>query len=249
MSKRELLDMLPRFYDESPEVDAIMDTNAKMDEAFTENARDLLAQMHVETATWGLALWERVLELPPRPNSTDANRRARILARLAGTAPATVRYLTDVVNAHVTDKSARIVEVNGEYRFEAEINVDNSFNVASIIRDINEVKPAHLAFGVTGIIRAGIINVVSRAYDFDVNYRITNTFQTDSVKGGLAKAPFSLREKAYSFDVLYPIANTFVTSGISVENTRNNVILTEEYRTNDVLYKRVGVAVTGEGDI
>lgn len=211
---QEMQDSMPNYYSESPEVIAIMDANATEIERKRAEAYDLQAQLFVSTATWGLTDWERVLALSPRPNSTLDFRRSRIIARLNGTAPATVAYLTDVVNAHVADKSARIVEVNGEYRFEAEINVDNSIDMSPIIRDINEVKPAHLAFGITGIIRVETINVRSKAYDFAVPYKKTNMFHTAGIPGVKAVIPFNLREKAYSFGVVYPIANMFTTSGL-----------------------------------
>ena len=209
LTKRDLIDALPRYYDDSPEVDAIMSANATEIDRIRRQAREVTDQFYVNTATHGLDEWERVLALSPRPNSTVEVRRNRIIARLNGTAPATVAYLTDVVNAHVAGKDARIVEHNGEYRFEAEIPLENIVVTADIIRDINEVKPAHLAFGITGIITDALI-ISSHEYDFRVPYPICNMFRTDDMRGTSVSGLLGLLATEYSFAVPYPICNEFV---------------------------------------
>lgn len=247
-TKRDLLDMLPRFYDESPEVDAIMDANAiEIDRART-GARDVLAQFFVTSAgAHGLDAWERVLALAPRPNSAVAFRRNRILARLNGTAPATVRNLTEVVNAHVAGKDARIIEHNGEYRFEAEIPADNAIDMALIYRAVNEVKPAHLAFGITSIVRE-VIRLSARAYDFGVPYPITNTFRTANINGGLARFSIGVGVKPYTFEAIYPITNMFTVDGY-IAGFSDGMELGASANSNVVKYKRVGVAIAGRGTI
>lgn len=246
-TKRDLMDALPRYYDDSPEVDAIMGANAIEIGRIRRNAREVTDQFYVNTATHGLDDWERVLALSPRPNSSIQFRRNRIIARLNGTAPATVAYLTEVVNAHVADKSARIVEYNGEYRFEAEIPVDQLRDTGVIYREINDVKPAHLAFGISGIIR-DTITLRARAYDFGVPYRITNMFRTDDVQGGLARVPVILREKTYNFDVIYPITNAFTVEGMAAKFA-DSVGLAATANSNRVAYARVGVATASSGNL
>lgn len=145
-TKRDMLDALPRYYDDSPEVDAIIDTNAEQISKTRQKARDLTDQFFVRTATHGLDDWERVLGLPPRPHASLTFRRNRILARLNGTAPATVEYLEDVVNAYVEDRSAKIVEVNGEYRFIVDIDVSGNVDMEGIRADLDDLKPAHLDY-------------------------------------------------------------------------------------------------------
>lgn len=246
-TKRDLIDALPRYYDDSPEVDAIMDANATELDRIRRNAHEVTDQFYVNSATHGLDDWERVLALSPRPNSTLSARRNRIIARLNGTAPATVAYLTAVINAHVADKSARIVEYNGEYRFEAEIPVDQLQDLGVIYREINDVKPAHLAFGISGII-ASVIKLHARAYDFGVPYPITNMFRTADVNGGLARFIVGLSVAPYTFDVVYPITNMFAVRGMSA-GFADGVGLTATANSNKVTYARVGVATAWGGDL
>lgn len=208
-TKRDLMDTLPRYYDDSPEVDAIMSATAQQVDKTRQRAREITDQFYVRTATHGLDEWERILALSPRPNSSLEFRRSRILARLNGTAPATVAYLTDTVNAHVADKSARIVEYNGEYRFEAEIPVENAIDTPAIHNAINEVKPAHLAFGITGTISDAII-IAGSDYSFDVPYRKCNAFRTVDAKGIASRGALLMRAEVYAFNVEYPKCGVLV---------------------------------------
>ncbi|WP_342540047.1 putative phage tail protein [Heyndrickxia sp. FSL K6-6286] len=208
--KRDLMDALPRYYDDSPEVDAIMSANAEEIDKTRTKARATTDQFYVHTATKGLADWERVLGLAPMPNSSLEFRRNRILARLNGTAPATVAYLTDVVNACLVDKSARIIEYNSEYRFEATVPLgeDSPIDTKEIYDAVNEVKPAHLAFDLVGEIR-DVITIVEADYTFEVPYRICNMFRTDDAPGVAARATATLGVQEYGFVVNYPICGEF----------------------------------------
>lgn len=247
LTKRNLTDALPRYYDDSPEVDAIMGANATEIDRIRRNAREVTDQLYVNTATHGLDEWERVLALAPRPNSTLSVRRNRIIARLNGTAPATVAYLTEVINAHVADKSAKITEYNAEYRFEVEIPINQLRDTGVIYREIYEVKPAHLAFGISAIIRE-VIRLTARAYDFGVPYPITNTFRTADVKGGLARINIGVGVKPYTFEVIYPITNVLTVSGMSA-GFADGVDFAATANSNKVTYARVGVATAWGGDL
>lgn len=143
---RELFDMLPRFYDESPEVDGKLYADAVEVERIRGNARDLLTQLSATTATWGLSDWERVLELPPRPNSPTEQRRARILTKLRGTAPATISNMLAIVNAHTKGNDSRINELPLPGVVEFVLNANNAFDYTSLSKDISIYMPAHLEY-------------------------------------------------------------------------------------------------------
>jgi len=150
-TKRDLMDALPRYYDDSPEVDAIMGADATEIDRVRTSARDVISQQYVSTATHGLDDWERVLAMSPRPNSTLAFRRNRILARLNGSAPATVANLTEVVNAHVAGKGSWIEEINAEYRFNIVMHAYEAVDIIGLYAEIDELKPAHLNYSLTQV--------------------------------------------------------------------------------------------------
>jgi len=143
---RELVQMLPRFYDDSPEVDGLLYADAVEIERVRTEALDLLTQLTATTATWGLSDWERVLELPPRPNSTAEIRRSRILAKLRGAAPATVANMLAIINTHTTSKDSRIIELPEPGTVLFEINANSPFDLEGLAKDIAVYIPAHLAY-------------------------------------------------------------------------------------------------------
>lgn len=154
--QQEMLDSMPTYYQESPETNAIMLGNAQEIERKKVEAEDLLDQLFVQTATWGLDYWDRVLALTPVPRMSIDRRRTRILAKLNGMAPATAAYLESVVNAHLRNKTAKLVEVNDKYRFEINIQADNPVAFLDIANDLDELKPAHLDYAFRQITSSGV---------------------------------------------------------------------------------------------
>lgn len=142
---REMTLMLPRFYDDAPEAEAIMRASAEQVEDTRFKARDLMAQFSAVTATWGLSDWERVLELPPRPNSSEEVRRARILAKLRGTQPATLANMLAILNAHTVGRNNEIVEIPSPGVVKFLVDASENFSYGPLIDDIRTYIPAHLA--------------------------------------------------------------------------------------------------------
>lgn len=153
---RELIQMLPRFYDDAPEVDGLLYADAVEIERVRTEARDLLTQLTATTATWGLSDWERVLELPPRPNSPTDIRRARILSKLRGTAPATVANMLAIINAHTSSTNSRIIELPEPGTVLFEINANSSFDLDGLMKDVAIYIPAHLAYKIATASHANI---------------------------------------------------------------------------------------------
>lgn len=211
--KQEMLDSLPPYYQESPEANAIMRGNASEIERKRAEAQDLLDQMFVSTATWGLDYWDRVLDLAPAPRMSTRKRRERIIAKLRGAAPATIGYLTNLVNSFVQNGDAHIEEHATEYTFNAVIPIDgkNKIDTGDIYGAIEEVKPAHLNFGIIGSIM-NAVTVTGHAYDFPVPYPICNTFHTAPISGVATKTAAEAEVKTYANLVPYPVTGTFYCS-------------------------------------
>ncbi|WP_213656264.1 putative phage tail protein [Paenibacillus vini] len=60
-------DYLPRYYDEMPVATNITDREAEEVARLRAEIDGVLAQFYVESATWGLARWERIFGLPINP--------------------------------------------------------------------------------------------------------------------------------------------------------------------------------------
>ena len=240
-----LLNYLPWYERESEVFKEILRAEEIEFDKLELDLEDINKQFFVDTATWGLAIYEKELGLPIRPNKSLEERRSIIKAKWRGMGKVDYLMIKAIVEAFTSnlvtvefDGRIKIVFTNKE-----KIRLSREMNNA-----INEVKPAHLGYDyIIKYIEELLLNI--KTYSFDVPYKICNMFQTTEVPGGLMKAPIILESKVYAVDVLYPICNTFVTSQITVENNQINVILAKEYRDNEVLFKRVGSTFIGEGEI
>lgn len=244
--KQYMSDSLPTYYDESPEANAIMQANATEAEFKRAQAEDLLNQLFVSTATWGLDYWDSVLALSPAPRMLIDKRRERILVKLRGSAPATIDNLLKILNAFAQNNDAEIIEYNEEYRFEAYFPAHDGFtiNLADVYHAINEVKPAHLEFLINIIVK-GIVILRGKGYHFDVPFRITNCFKTAEVAGALSRSVVNIEERAYAFSIGYPITNILYPEGNDVR-AKSVVALQVNTAVYYQFFERVGEVNTGE---
>ena len=86
---RKLTDLLPERYLNSPEVGAAAGIIWVLGEVFRARVLDWLAQLTIDTATWGIVHWEREYGVTPRATDTLDDRRSRVMAKLR--APQTPR--------------------------------------------------------------------------------------------------------------------------------------------------------------
>jgi hypothetical protein len=59
-----MYDYLPNYYEDIREARAIVDSGSATIDGLNADIDDVLAQFYVDTATWGLAIWERIVGLP-----------------------------------------------------------------------------------------------------------------------------------------------------------------------------------------
>ena len=107
---------------------------------------DLLAQMFVDTATWGLSLWEHELGLTVDPTRPLERRREQIKAKLRGSGTTTVFLIQSVAEAY-SGGEVEVIEHPGDYHFTVRFVGVRGIpqNMAGLMRALNEVKPAHIS--------------------------------------------------------------------------------------------------------
>ena len=139
---------LPRYYQDSPPVSELERVLGEQAEALTQAGEDTRAQLFVETATWGLNLWEQWCGLPTDPARPTSWRRQRILAKVKGTGVTTAAKLLGI--AQVFETPAELVEVSGEYRFEIWFTdtIGEIAHKQDLVDIVNELKPAHLDWAI-----------------------------------------------------------------------------------------------------
>ena len=93
---------LPRYYQDSPQVSELERVLGEQAEALRVSESDTLAQLWIDTATWGLDLWEQWAGLPVDRTRPYSYRRGRIKAKLRGQGATTAEMLrSEIGRAHV----------------------------------------------------------------------------------------------------------------------------------------------------
>ncbi|MCI6172087.1 MAG: YmfQ family protein, partial [Selenomonas bovis] len=111
---------LPEFVRGDPVLGQTLAIESKEHERQRMEIRDLLAQAFIDTATWGLADWERILDLKPDAGDNYEARRNRILLKLQGRQTSTVAFITNLIKRYCTEKSkVTVIEDNEHYMFHA----------------------------------------------------------------------------------------------------------------------------------
>ena len=96
---------LPRYYQDSPQVSELERVLGEQAGALRVSESDTLAQLWVDTATWGLDLWEQWAGLPVDRTRPYSYRRGRIKAKLRGQGATTAEMLRSVVASFGYDVS------------------------------------------------------------------------------------------------------------------------------------------------
>ena len=145
-SNVDLKTHLPAFITKDDVIRNIADVESKEHKLAIEVIEDLFDQLFVNTATWGLNRWEKLLNLTPLPTDTYEQRRLKILLRLQRKLVSTKKFMEELALRYMDDDSStELVEYNSNYSFK--IILDGHVNYPKDLRDAIELyKPAHLGY-------------------------------------------------------------------------------------------------------
>lgn len=109
--------------------------------------QDLFNQMFIETATWGLSRWEKILGLPTEIEKNYEFRRERIKSKIRGSGTTTKQMIVNLASAF-SNGEVEVIEYPNEYRFVVKfVGIKGvPANMKDLTSAIEEVKPAHIAF-------------------------------------------------------------------------------------------------------
>ena len=132
---------LPRYYQDSPQVSELERVLGEQAEALRVSESDTLAQLWIDTATWGLDLWEQWAGLPVDRTRPYSYRRGRIKEMLRSV----------VASFGFEPSQISVIEHPAEYQFEIVLSDLASVpsDVGGIEAAVNEIKPAHLDYWFT----------------------------------------------------------------------------------------------------
>ena len=142
-----LMDQYPAFWRQSVPTVTIIDAMGPEAQTLRAALADLLAQCNVETATWGLELWEKQLGLETEANKTDSDRRARIKSKLRGTGTVTVAMIQNMAQSF-SNGEVEVLEDPARYHFDIRFVGSRGIppNMDDLTAALEEIKPAHLTY-------------------------------------------------------------------------------------------------------
>lgn len=142
MSK--MLKYLPPYERESKVFQEIMKAEEIEFEKIHTDIKDLEKQFFIDTATWGLAIYEKELKLPIRPNKSLEERRSIIKAKMRGMGKVDAEMIKAIVEAFT--KSSVEVTFDGRIKIIFSNQDTIILNMNDMFEAIEEIKPAHLDY-------------------------------------------------------------------------------------------------------
>ena len=143
----DLMAYLPAYYRDSRVVRAIQNALAEEIGNLRYAQDDVLRQFFVYTATWGLDLWEKILDLPVDTTRPAERRREIIIAKLRGAGTTTKQMIINAAAAF-SGGEVDVIEYPAEYRFVVKFIGVKGIppNMAGFIAMLEQIKPAHLTY-------------------------------------------------------------------------------------------------------
>lgn len=143
----KLIDYLPPFYRDSPEVQAIQQALEPEADRLRQETEDIARQLALLDADWGLEYWEQALGIPVDLSKPLEFRRSRAASKLRGQGTATIALLQNVAMSFANGQTD-ILEYPKEFRFEVKFTgvIGIPPNLDDLSDAIEEIKPAHLTY-------------------------------------------------------------------------------------------------------
>lgn len=142
---KEMLGFTDWYYQDSDIMKNILDTQGLEVDAIRFAVKDILNQCYVDTATWGLSLWEKELNITDILTNIN-ERRQKIKILLSKPVSVTPYFLEKMINEYINDNSGKIIEHNDNYSFDVVFNRNSCFNLKKLTEILELYKPAHLGY-------------------------------------------------------------------------------------------------------
>lgn len=143
----DLMTLLPRCYENSPEMVAIQEVLLQQVIRSVASRDDLEMQLDLMTATWGLVHWEQAFGIASSPGDMFVDRRAKVMGRMRGQGTTNVERIRSVAESFGVAVIA-VEEEPKESRFRIifDISAPQVRRIREAAAAIEEIKPAHLDY-------------------------------------------------------------------------------------------------------
>lgn len=106
---------------------------------------DILKQIFPQTATWGLELWERRLNLPTNESENMENRRGKVIAKIQSKVTVNPETMA-IITKNFTGADIKIIEWLKDWTFAVQTDAKNMNKAFEIHKIIKRIKPSHMAY-------------------------------------------------------------------------------------------------------
>lgn len=147
LAKDIMLNQLAYYEREENElIDSLYDVLGDEIEDLLHKINDLYKQLNVDTATWGLDIWESNLDINISDNLSYEERRAIIKTKLKAFGKISTGVLESAVQDYYNNKVN--VYFNHKLLFEIPLESEDPKLLDRVIYVINKLKPAHLGYDI-----------------------------------------------------------------------------------------------------
>lgn len=140
----DILQYLPHFLSKDERFKATNNADSAEHDTIRTDLQNLLDQLYVVTATWGLDKWEELVDITPPDGADIASRRAAVLLKLRQPPSVTIPFLEKLINQYIADKSGTVTDHPETYSADFDIPLLNRQNLAGLTRDVRVYIPAHI---------------------------------------------------------------------------------------------------------
>ena len=142
-----LLEYLPIYERSSIVFQEILNSEQMEFDRLGLNIEELERQFFIDTATWGLAIYEKELKLPIRPKKTLEERRSLIKSKMRGMGKVDLAMIKSIIEAYTRSTADIIFDGRINIKFTNEGTI--TLNISDMFNAIEEIKPAHLDYEFT----------------------------------------------------------------------------------------------------
>jgi len=148
---------------------------------WVEGLRD---EIHPQTCTWSIGIWEWVYGFEPDESMTLQERRDRILNKIIRDAPINPASIEEAVAA-ITGCTVDVFEHTGPYRFRVEIDESggSDYDLRAALMKVKQIKPSHLSFEFGRMMESGTGVFVGAGASKRVTHRRTANVAGDREYG------------------------------------------------------------------
>lgn len=141
-----LAELIPERLRKIPELMAVIQAEEPEARAAYDATVDFLAQLNVDTATWGLDLWEFEYGIQTDASKSLDARRTALKAKMRGAATTTAEQIRRIVNAYTGNDSCEVTEYPREHLVGVSytLDLDKQDRVEACRTSLREALPAHL---------------------------------------------------------------------------------------------------------